>query len=202
MGNSSSPKTPKSAKKHNLADPDKTPTSTPARGGSMHSIRFVRRTPTDTSPAPHTPPRRRNSFEEDMQVNRLPDPRTPEHIGYIDIWQGALLEPSLNESQEFKKALRANLVSRPGEYERFVALLQRKGSDPNVSLDTIIEAAVELFGWDRDLVESFNRVLPPGYRLETHRSYVAVFVPRAGRGWNQYADGRRTFHAEIPSSSR
>ncbi|KAI9062208.1 hypothetical protein FKP32DRAFT_1677535 [Trametes sanguinea] len=188
----SSPKTPPSMRKLGLQDPDTTPTR--KRPGS--SMAYMQKH-AETSPLP-----RRNSWEEDMEVHALPDPRAPEVVSYSDIWKGPYLELSQKAVPDFLAALDVVFARRPADAQRFFDLLRRSARDASTSVDLefILEEAVVLFGHHAELVHLFNGILPPGYRLETHSDYVAVFTPSGG--WSAFPDGKRVRHPVIPSSSR
>ncbi|KAI0371332.1 hypothetical protein BV20DRAFT_965529 [Pilatotrama ljubarskyi] len=181
MSTTKSPKTPRSSMKLNIKDPEKTPTrKRPARTS-------------DTFP-------RRNSFEE-VEVNSLPDPRTPEHISFLDTWTGTYLESSRQAVLEFLPALERMLVcqNRYSEYEMFFNMLKGNARHASVDLERILEEACRLFGRNAELVHAFNDILPSGYRLETSADYVAVFTPCGG--WSEYPGRIRVNHPVIPSSS-
>ncbi|KAI0634785.1 hypothetical protein C8Q77DRAFT_1156175 [Trametes polyzona] len=188
--NTQGPKTPPSSRRLALRDLDTTPKSSRKRPPA--SIQ--------TYAGSRTPPRR-NSFEE-IEVTALPDPRTPEHISFQDVWKGPFLEFSRNAVIEFLPALEAALarVNRIPEYNRFFCMLQSNAKHATVELDVILDEACRLFGWDAELVHAFNDILPPGYRIETHRDYIAVFTPCGG--WTEDRGGTRAYHPVIPSSSR
>ncbi|CDO71188.1 hypothetical protein BN946_scf184845.g58 [Trametes cinnabarina] len=184
----SSPKTPPAGRKLGYQDPDTTPT----RNGP--SAAYVRQH-AETSRLP-----RRNSWEEEMQVHALPDPRAPEVVSYLEIWKGPYLELSQTAVRDFLGALEAALVRRPADFRRFHNMLRGNAREASVDLEDILEEAVVLFGHHAELVHLFNGMLPPGYRMETHSDYVAVFTPRGG--WNALPGGIRVRHPVIPSSSR
>ncbi|KAI0360401.1 hypothetical protein OH77DRAFT_1392427 [Trametes cingulata] len=178
------PKTPTSSMKLGLQDPETTPTR--KRPGRQPRT-------SDTFP-------RRNSFEE-VEVNSLPDPRTPEHISFQDVWTGPYLEFSRNAVIEFLPALERMLVceNRYSDYDRFFNMLRANARHASIDLERILEEACLLFGRHAELVHAFNDILPPGYRMETFPDYVAVFTPCGG--WSEYPGRIRVYHPVIPSSS-
>lgn len=66
-------------------------------------------------------------------------------------------------------------------------------------MDTLLDEGCKLFGRDAELVQLFNGILPPGYRMETHKNYTAVFTPEGG--WTKHAGRKKVPHPVIPSSS-
>ncbi|KAI8986643.1 hypothetical protein BD414DRAFT_507625 [Trametes punicea] len=184
-----SPKSPTSQRRVGLQDPDTTPTR------KRLGVGYVRE---DIESSSLLLPRR-NSWEEEMQVNALPDPRTAEHVSYLDIWKGPYLELSETAAREFLAALEMALADRRKAFRRFYDLLRRNAHDATVELEDILKEGCALFGHHAELVHLFNGMLPPGYRMETHRDYVAIFTPDGG--WNELPGGIRVDHPVITSSS-
>ncbi|KAI0646584.1 hypothetical protein C8Q79DRAFT_1118993 [Trametes meyenii] len=176
---SQSPKTPtRSIKRVSRGDPEKTPTG-----------RHLRRAEAYNTPS------RRNSFEE-QPVHSLPDPRAPGTVTFLEEWKHRHLTSSQNAWREFLPVLQYMV---PGLlFDRFCDMLERNAEQGTVTMERILEEACALFGSNADLVHRFNLVLPPGYHLETHEHYVAVFTPHGG--WNEYPNQQRDFHAQIASS--
>ncbi|KAI0654933.1 hypothetical protein C8Q70DRAFT_1024694 [Cubamyces menziesii] len=135
---------------------------------------------------------RRNSWEDEMQITSLPDPRTPEHLSYNDIWTGPYAKLAQDAAAEFMRELQVAMKNRPREYRVFHDMLQRSARENSVEIDRILDMACQLFGRHAELVAQFNGMLPPGYRMETHPSYIAVFIPDGG--WFEFPDGSRQYH--------
>ncbi|KAI0674591.1 hypothetical protein C8Q78DRAFT_605349 [Trametes maxima] len=177
---SQTPQTPTRSIKRvsRLCDPEKTPTGRRSRRPETYSTLS-----------------RRNSFE-DQPVHSLPDPRAPGTVTFLEEWKHRHLTSSQNAWQEFLPVLQHRV---PGLLlDRFCSMLQCNAEEGTITMERILEEACALFGNSPDLVHRFNPVLPPGYHLETHEQYVAVFTPSGG--WNEYPDRQREFHARIASS--
>ncbi|KAH9887254.1 hypothetical protein C8Q73DRAFT_713357 [Cubamyces lactineus] len=144
---------------------------------------------------------RRNSWEDEIQVTSLPDPRTPEHLSYNDIWKGPYMELAQDAAAEFMRELQVAMRSRPREFRVFHDMLQRSarenrcvhrtpapltgfadGVNRSVEIDRVLDMACQLFGYHAE------------------QSYIAVFTPDGG--WFEFPDGRRQFHGAISSSTR
>ncbi|KAH9849549.1 hypothetical protein C2E23DRAFT_888043 [Lenzites betulinus] len=186
MATKSSPKTPPSTRRLGRHDPETTPTRKRAHASAALYA--------DTR-WPRTPPRR-NSFEE-MEVTALPDPRTPEHISFNDVWKGSFLEDSRSAVRMFLSELETLLAraNRLPEFNHFFGMLQGSARHASVDLDLILDRACTLFGRNAELVHLFNEILPPGFRMETHPNYIAVFTPDGG--WTADRDGERIRYPAI-----
>ncbi|KAI0336664.1 hypothetical protein GY45DRAFT_1315260 [Cubamyces sp. BRFM 1775] len=191
----SRPKTPTSSRylvQHNHAQ------TTPTRQRSARTHAPVQAHAYAHSTSNYLP--RRNSWEDEIQVTSLPDPRTPEHLSYNDIWKGPYAELAQDAAAEFMRELQIAMRSRPGEYRIFHDMLQRSARENSVPIDEILDMACVLFGHNAETVAQFNGMLPPGYRMEAHQNYIAVFTP--DESWFQFPDGSRQYRGAMSSSAR
>ena len=64
-----------------------------------------------------------------MQITSLPDPRTPEHLSYNDIWTGPYAKLAQDAAAEFMRELQVAMKNRPREYRVFHDMLQRSARE-------------------------------------------------------------------------